>query len=936
MFRATSELRIALCALLVVCLVPSLCHAQASPRELREEASMFMSQGDYMAAIPPLQQLIQLLGRSTTSSIVSSMEMVYYNLGLCYFFVGQFDQAHSAFGAYNKKYRRGMKRRDAHVYMADSLRFKGDLEKALAAYESVLRSFQFDNDMIADLHSSMARCHLADGNWPEAISPLKVVYQRAPDFLRRNWAATLLSTAFLKERDLDKIYALVPYLLRPESLASRSVAFNLAALEAADELFAEEFYRDALWLYRIVYPHDTVVVRSEEYLEKLKWQADRIRNMPSNPRYLMRLQESIGELEAEMEAMAEVENYDLELYHRIAMGYMELMRYREAREIFLYIHKAGDDREAEEALFLAFRCSSFIRPWDRAFELGEEYIKKYPAGEYFDVLTLAMGQMYARLQDWPRVIEHLTRTLDMSPKHESAAECMFLVGYASFMEEKFDDAIQWLTRMLKQFPGNELEDEGIYWSGMAHLFNQEYEKSAVRFDQLSDDFPDSTYITDARFRRAVCDYGLSRYEQAGERLVSFIAAYPTNQLTGEAVMMSGDVAGALGELDAAVEFYQRAMSFEGLNIEFYNHSAFQAGRILADAEKHDELRSHFGSYIDRDIEGSNIPLAVYWIGVALWNSGEEEGAMNFYREAVERFGSDRTAVGIDMILDEWIGRIKRSPKEPAEEAWKRLASSMEKAMASGNKTLALRFKRVALYDKDLKPSSRQRIMQELGSAQTLEHASPAVLQLMLDTANKEGKTDFAVAVADHIIETFTETDYALDARMTLAQKAITQARDTESRSETRKLHEEAIRHLEVISAVYASSPEAGTALLNLGTIHRDMRKFDKADECYKSVLGVKEWRNLWPEALYGRGECAFDRKLYGEASAYYERIYVLYGHHVAWVAKAYLRRAECLKRLYQVTAAREVLEEMLANEDLAKLPEAAEGRELMRKLRGSS
>ena len=48
------------------------------------------------------------------------------------------------------------------------------------------------------------------------------------------WAATLLTIAYLKANQLDKVYALVPYLLRPFSLASRSAAFNMAALEAAD------------------------------------------------------------------------------------------------------------------------------------------------------------------------------------------------------------------------------------------------------------------------------------------------------------------------------------------------------------------------------------------------------------------------------------------------------------------------------------------------------------------------------------------------------------------------------------------------------------------------------------------------------------------------------------------------------------------------------
>jgi hypothetical protein len=62
----------------------------------------------------------------------------------------------------------------------------------------------------------------------------------------------------------------------------------------------------------------------------------------------------------------------------------------------------------------------------------------------------------------------------------------------------------------------------------------------------------------------------------------------------------------------------------------------------------------------------------------------------------------------------------------------------------------------------------------------------------------------------------------------------------------------------------------------------------------------------------------------------------MYQHYTKWTARAYLRRAECLRRMYQHEKAREVIEEMLANADLAGLPEAGQARELLGKLGGGS
>jgi tetratricopeptide (TPR) repeat protein len=101
------------------------------------------------------------------------------------------------------------------------------------------------------------------------------------------------------------------------------------------------------------------------------------------------------------------------------------------------------------------------------------------------------------------------------------------------------------------------------------------------------------------------------------------------------------------------------------------------------------------------------------------------------------------------------------------------------------------------------------------------------------------------------------------------------------------------------------------------------------------VLGVRAWRGpKWPQAVFGRGECARQQHQYLKACAHYERIYLLYGHYRPWVAKAYLARAQCLGHLNKTKEAREVLETMVADEELAEFPEYAEAKDLLAKLGG--
>ena len=576
---------------------------------------------------------------------------------------------------------------------------------------------------------------------------------------------------------------------------------------------------------------------------------------------------------------------------------------------------------SEESLFLAFHCSTQILPWDRAYEIGAMYMEKYPAGEWYDDLTLTMGQLYSKQEDWPNVIKHLTKSLEVSPKHKQAPECLFLLGYASFMEEKFEDTITWLDRMNRTYPGNAREMDGVYWLGMANLFEKKFDDAARQFDMSLRNYPNSPYLVDAQFRRAVCDFGNSKFDTAELRLKRFVTDYPTNKLAGEAYMMLGDAAGARADLPHAVDYLEQVPRYD-VNIEFYNYASFRGGEMLDEMHDNKRVIDHFKEYIQRNREGSNVPLAMYWIGRAMWNMGEQRGALEYFRQGVEKYGVNRKALGIDLILENWIGQAHNADKSVNAAAWQDLSDMLAKAEREHQATLALRLKRVLIFDPLAVEDKKKRLLSEIMHEENITNASPGVLELMMEESKKSGNQEFATKVAETIVKDFTETDYALAARMTLAQYAI-----------AKKDYETAIKHLGVVREVYATTAEAAESLLMLGDVYVKLGKYTDADECYKNVLSVKEWKGpLWPAALYGRGECARMQRKFDQASAYYERIYVMYGTYKPWAAKAYLARADCLSRLQMYVQATETLQEMISMKDLKEYPEYAEGQQRLNSL----
>ena len=926
--------------LLLLALAALPLRGQETVASIRETAFRRFTGGEFAEALPYFEQLIEIQGGSQASQIQAGLERVYYNAALCQFLTGNFAGAEEAFVRYNKKYPRGTYLHESYVYIADAQRFAGRLDPAVKSYEAALRRFSYPVDLRTDIYAAIARCHLAGGDWARAREPLRKAFESAPDFLRRSRAATLLATAYLKTLDLDQIYPMVPYLLTRDSLAARSIAFNLAALEAGDALFGEERYREAFWVHRLVYPYDEVQLRTERFLEQLQTLVLEAQQDTPDPRRLLRLQEWVADTEAELQALRDqVENYDPELHYRIARGYMEAKRYREGCELFLYLYRAGGEARAEEALYLAFVCAANVPPRGRAYEIARLYMDEFPGGEWYDALTLTTGQMYAREPNWPEVIRHFSEVLQVKPGHQAAAECLYLLGYAHFMEEQFEQARVRLLDLRTRFPESDLMDDALYWSAMSAIFAGDFETGAREFETLLQHFPDTPYGIDAAYRLGVCNYALGDYDRAEQRLAAFQLAHPGHALAAEAQMTRGDIAGAVGRVDDAIRHYQTAMnaSTNDLNIEQFNHCAFQAGQILYDHERYADLRAHFQRYLEQAREGANAPLAIYWIGRAMWQMNERMGTVRFYRDAALKHGRDRLAVGVDMILDEWVAATRKLSPDEAAVAWKDIELTVRAARDGGDRVAQLRFQRLLLYHPDLQPAARERLLDLLCTSSNIPYASPSVLETLLATARARGQDELAVQTARAVIGDFTETDYALDARMFLAQRAVGLARAEPAGSpRAQALFDEAVGHLQVIRDVYATSGEAAEALLTLGEVYTLQSKTDEADQCFKDVLGVRGWRNLWPRALLGRGACAEARREWIRASAFYERIYVLYIGYREIAAQAYYRRAECLHRGYEDAKAIETLKALLGNPDFVAFPEYEKARQLLARLGGAS
>ncbi|HEY5811265.1 MAG TPA: tetratricopeptide repeat protein, partial [Terrimicrobiaceae bacterium] len=533
----------------------------------------------------------------------------------------------------------------------------------------------------------------------------------------------------------------------------------------------------------------------------------------------------------------------------------------------------------------------------------------FPQGKQWEDVSLQLGQLFIRHREYATAIAYYSEILKSRPQHAYRDQILYMLGFSQFQESLFEDARQTFETLSRDFPKSEKGAAARYWVGMTYLFQDDYKAALEEFSRFTDKNREGNLSEDASFRKAVCLYGLENYAGGAEQLEAFLKEFPPGTLTPEVHTLLGDCYGATGDLEKALKNYKEVEEC-AVKQSQTDYAALQVGRIYEQWEQFPEMENWFSRYLEKYGLAGDYTQAIYRKGFAQQAQRKSQEALDTYWQAIVKYGNDRKAVGIDIILDAYCEEANASGIQPAQ----LLRSAALTAVEQNERTRSLRLQR-ALAQKD--PSSPA---PEL-SAADLELGSPAVLLWMaqvLETTNPA----LAEKAARAVIEKFGSTQWTGEAFLKLGNFAY-----------ARKDWKEAEAAFNKAVRTSPMDTVAARATLRLGDVQRAQGNFDGAIKRYENLLQVKEWKGeLWPEALYDIGECLRSQGKGKQAYAYFQRIYVLYPHYKDWTAKAYLRCADISQELGLKEDAVRTLGEMLANTSLRSTSEYVSAEQRLKEL----
>ena len=143
---------------------------------------------------------------------------------------------------------------------------------------------------------------------------------------------------------------------------------------------------------------------------------------------------------------------------------------------------------------------------------------------------------------------------------------------------------------------------------------------------------------------------LENYTSAAENLEGFLKEFPIDTLTPEAHTLLADCYGAIGELEKALDHYKQVED-SAVKQSQIDYAALQIGRIYEQLEQFKEMEDWFARYLEKYGLKGDYTQAIYRKGFAQQAQGKSREAMDTYWQAIEKYGNDPKAMGIDIIID---------------------------------------------------------------------------------------------------------------------------------------------------------------------------------------------------------------------------------------------------------------------------------------------
>lgn len=934
---------------------PAALNKQDETEALMNAALALFQEAKYPEALSKIDQVKKNLGGKPFAQVL-------FVEGASYFNLNDYPKAITTLEEYVKNFADGEYIHQVRMALGRSYINKGEPDKGIEILKEVVNKAP---DMKAEAGLFVAEALRKQEKIDEALGVLKSVLEGGIRSSEAIQAAMMAADLYVVKGDLDEAGKLMENVKGFASGGDNVAQMNNIYLKLGDQMLEKKSFREALGAYQMVRRKSEISRMQKDVIAKIE---QSLREPGKGP-----IRGAKEELEAKLktnnELLEEIEkrtDYDASLYYRLGRCYFEMGRLWESLLAFdVIINEFKEFPQRDRCMFGMIIANAQLKRVKSARELCEKYIEDFPDGA--DLGTVS--EMFGMLAYDNGKLQEAADAFDKAEGFPKADKerLRFLRGNVLFEMQKFNDARMSFELLMKDFPQSAYKDDALYRIALSYFYQNDSISVTKALKNYVKENPRGQYVVDARYRLAFIRFQARDVDNAMVELESIIKDAPNDQNIGQVHALLGDGYNQKGDYEKALANFALAVT-KAKTDDVLSYTMDQANDLYASMNKWKEIGDMWEKYLNTHKDNEEQELkAVLWISRARVKENRIDDAKKLLADAIKPKIVNPANQQVEGLIQQLVtltapkrrrpvptaptaapapeGAAAAPAAAPAAPAQAPLATFEEtekhleelitppQAVMNGTAQMRILFARAWLAKIMREPQKAEKLFSIIIEVAKPDDLSPMLLATVGDNARKKGDLDKAAACYNRLNEFFKDTEFADGAAVGLAEIAY-------EKGETDKALELFTHAIEG----YAGSSRLLDATLGKAKTLYKLKKYDEAVKLYVQVGDTKEWRGeAHAMALFMQGEIEFAQKNWGKAIPFYQRVFIAHQKWKPIMAKAYVQCARAFKELNRPgdppdrkysdrEAAKLLLVEMTARQDLKDLPEIKEAQQELSQL----
>lgn len=548
-----------------------------------------------------------------------------------------------------------------------------------------------------------------------------------------------------------------------------------------------------------------------------------------------------------------------------------------ARKHLTDAYNAGGETQLESLHLIAQCLLRQGAPREAAAFVARELPKVQNDQEKTAELLLDQADAYYETPDDRENAEKLYATIgERFPQHASARQAMYMAAFSAFERGSYDDASRYADGFLARYSNGELLADVLHIAAETALQRDEPAKAETFYTRAIKTAPESENAPLWRVRQGETLVAQGKTSEATQALSSAIVELTDTDLRAQAQFLLGDCHFREGQFAKASEQLEAAIKSQAKNGRT-DEIRFLLSESYLKQDRHADVQTTLKQLIATSPSSPLLDRAHFRLGESHHASGDLDSAANEYRTVASKHAS--SALAPDALYELACIEMARGDAKSANSA---LTSFLGK---HANHPLAPRAHYVrgqARYKQKDYRGAIDDINASLAKLPRAEDRADATYILGLSHLGLE-QFDEAAAALSRLLKESPSYAGAADARYQLAWALKLAGKDDES-----------LRAMQALATSEAETPLAAEAQYHIGQAAYEKEDFAAAAKAFQTAADGADNETIRRNALHKLGWALYRQNdLKGAIDAFHKQVIVAPGGG-ALEADALFMAAECL------------------------------------------